>query len=93
MMIERATEVNRAFSADYVFLYRDPTALPQATSECCTVGARQGQKHGLVVANQYRWCSASCFEGMASPAMVRSVYGFKTDRLSISDNFAPIVDS
>jgi putative transposase len=51
-------------------------------------------KHGLaLVANQYRWCSASWFEGVASPVMVRSIYGFKTDALSISDDFAPIVDS
>ena len=51
-------------------------------------------KHGLArVANQYRWCSASWFEGVASPAMVQSIYGFKTDALSVSDDFAPIVDS
>jgi hypothetical protein len=46
-----------------------------------------------LVANQYRWCSASWFEGVASPAMVRSIYAFKTDTLSIGDDFAPIVDS
>jgi putative transposase len=49
-------------------------------------------KHGLVpVANQYQWCSARWFEQIASPAMVRSIYRFKIDRLSIRDNFAPIV--
>jgi putative transposase len=50
-------------------------------------------KHGLaVVANQYRWCSARWFEGVASPGMVQSIYRFKTDALSVSDDFVPIVD-
>ncbi len=50
-------------------------------------------KHGLVpVANQYPWCSARWFEQIASPAMVRSIYRFKIDRLSVRDNFAPIVE-
>jgi putative transposase len=45
-------------------------------------------KHGLVnVANQYRWCSASWFERTASPAMVKTIYGFKTDKLRIHDDF------
>jgi putative transposase len=49
-------------------------------------------KHGLVpVANQYQWCSARWFEQIASPAMVRSIYRFKIDQLSIRDNFAPVV--
>jgi putative transposase len=50
-------------------------------------------KHGLApVANHYRWCSARWFEGVASPAMVRSIYRFKTDALSVRDNFGPIID-
>jgi putative transposase len=50
-------------------------------------------KHGLaVVANKYRWCSAGWFESVASPAMVQSIYRFKTDGLSVSDDFVPIVD-
>jgi hypothetical protein len=50
-------------------------------------------KHGLVpVANQYQWCSARWFEQIASPAMVRSIYRFKIDQLSVRDNFAPIVE-
>jgi putative transposase len=50
-------------------------------------------KHGLVsVANQYQWCSARWFEQIASPAMVRSIYRFKIDRLNIRDNFAPVVN-
>ena len=50
-------------------------------------------KHGLVpVANQYRRCSARWFEGVASPAMVQSIYRFKTDALSVSDDFVPVVE-
>jgi REP-associated tyrosine transposase len=45
-------------------------------------------KHGLVpVANQYPWCSAAWFERTASPASVKTIYSFKTDRLRIDDNF------
>lgn len=50
-------------------------------------------KHGLVlVANQYRWCSARWFERVASPPIVRSIYRFRTDTLNVRDDFAPIVD-
>jgi putative transposase len=49
-------------------------------------------KHRLVpVANRYQWCSARWFEEIASPAMVRSIYRFKIDKLSVRDDFAPIV--
>jgi putative transposase len=45
-------------------------------------------KHGLVrVANQYRWCSAAWFERTAAAAMVKTIYGFKTDRLNIDDDY------
>lgn len=45
-------------------------------------------KHGLVsVANQYPWCSAAWFERTASAAMVRSIYRFKTNALSVKDDF------
>jgi len=45
-------------------------------------------KHGLVpVANQYQWCSASWFERTASPADVKTIYGFKIDQLNIKDDF------
>jgi len=48
-------------------------------------------KHGLVqVANQYRWCSAGWFERTASPAQVRTIYSFKTDRLKLEDEFQPV---
>ena len=49
--------------------------------------------HGLVpVANQYPWCSAPWFEGVASPAMIRSIYRFKIDALSVKDDFIPVLD-
>jgi REP-associated tyrosine transposase len=45
-------------------------------------------KHGLVrVANQYRWCSAAWFERTATPAQVKTIYRFKTDRLKVLDDF------
>ena len=48
-------------------------------------------KHGLVpVANQYRWCSAAWFERTATRAQVRTIYGFKTDRVNVQDDFQPI---
>jgi putative transposase len=50
-------------------------------------------KHGLVpVACQYPWCSASWFERAASSARVNSIYRFKTDRVSVSDEFEPHAD-
>jgi REP-associated tyrosine transposase len=50
-------------------------------------------KHGLIpAANQYPWCSARWFERIASPAMVRSIYRFKTDALSINDDFVPVLE-
>jgi putative transposase len=45
-------------------------------------------KHGLVaVANQYQWCSASWFERNASPSIIKTIYGFKTDKLKIDDDY------
>jgi putative transposase len=50
-------------------------------------------KHGLVpVANQYPWCSAPWFEGIASPAMIRSIYRFKINAVSVKDDFVPVLD-
>ena len=49
---------------------------------------KNAEKHGLVpVANQYRWCSASWFETNARSSFVKSVYSFKTDRISVPDDF------
>jgi putative transposase len=45
-------------------------------------------KHGLVpLANQYPWCSAAWFERTASEAIVKSIYRFKWDRISVADGF------
>jgi len=45
-------------------------------------------KHKLVaVANQYPWCSAAWFERVASSAQVKTIYGFKIDRLKVKDDF------
>jgi putative transposase len=44
--------------------------------------------HGLVaVANQYVWCSAAWFEREAAPAMVKTIYGFKTGQINVPDDF------
>jgi putative transposase len=50
-------------------------------------------KHGLVpVANQYPWCSARWFERTFSPAMAKSIYRSKTDRVQVLDNFEPVLE-
>jgi putative transposase len=36
---------------------------------------------------QYPWGSAAWFERIASPAQVRSIYRFKTDRVNVPDEF------
>jgi hypothetical protein len=38
-------------------------------------------------ANQYPWCSAAWFERSATPAQVKTVYSFKTDRIRVIDDF------
>ena len=50
-------------------------------------------KHGLVpVANRYPWCSAGWFERTARAAQVKTIYGFKTDKLKVYDEYEPIPD-
>jgi REP-associated tyrosine transposase len=50
-------------------------------------------KHRLVpAANQYPWCSAAWFQGIASPAMVRSIYRFKIGALTVKDDFVPVLE-
>jgi len=45
-------------------------------------------KHGLVrSANQYQWCSAAWFERTASPATVKTIYSFRTDKLKVDDEY------
>ena len=49
---------------------------------------RNAVKHGLVaVAREYRWCSAAWFERVASPAQVKTIYSFKTDKVNVFDDF------
>ena len=49
-------------------------------------------KHGLVhQANEYAWCSAAWFERVATRAQVKTIYGFKTDRVNIDDDYEPVV--
>ena len=44
--------------------------------------------HGLVAnAKDYPWCSAAWFEDSTSPAMVKSIRRFKSDKLKIEDSF------
>ncbi len=51
---------------------------------------RNAVKHGLVlVANHYPWCSAAWFERTAVPAMVRTIYRLRLDRVSVFDEFEP----
>ena len=50
-------------------------------------------KHGLVaVANQYPWCSAGWFERTARPAQVKTIYGFKIDKLKVLDDYDVSLD-
>ena len=45
-------------------------------------------KHGLVAnAADYPWCSAAWFETTATPAQVKTIYSFKTDHVSVQDDF------
>ena len=51
-------------------------------------------RHGLVrFASQYRWCSAAWFERTARPAQVRTIYRMKTERLSVPDDFEPVMNA
>ena len=44
--------------------------------------------HGLTAtANQYPWCSAAWFEKNATPAQVKTIYGFRTNALKVYDDY------
>ncbi len=46
------------------------------------------ERHGLVAkASDYAWCSAQWFEQTATPSFRKTVCSFKTDRLSVRDDF------
>ena len=48
-------------------------------------------KHGLVAAaNLYPWCSAAWFERTATSAQINTIYGYKTDRLQVDDDYEVI---
>jgi putative transposase len=50
-------------------------------------------RHKLVpVACRYPWCSAAWFERTAPPAMIKTIYQFKTDTISVVDGFEPTAD-
>lgn len=50
-------------------------------------------KHGLVtVASHYPWCSVRWFERTATPAHIKTIYGFKTDKLVSPDECEPSFD-
>jgi putative transposase len=52
---------------------------------------RNPVKHGLVpVARNYPWCSAGWFERTATPAQVKVLARFKTDKIHIIDDFDPV---
>ena len=54
----------------------------------CNYVHQNAVHHKLVpVANQYPWCSAAWFERIASPAMVQTIYSFKTDQVKVEDDF------
>ena len=40
----------------------------------------------LVIANQYRWCSARWHERTASAAQVKTIYGFPVTELKVKDD-------
>jgi len=49
---------------------------------------RNAVKHGLVsTPSAYPWCSAAWFERTVSPAMIKTIYGFKIDKLKIDDDY------
>ena len=45
-------------------------------------------RHGLAhTAAQYPWCSARWFEQTATKAQISTIYGFKTDRVNVPDEY------
>ena len=41
----------------------------------------------VAIANQYPWCSAAWFERTATPSQVKTIYGFKIDKVNVIDDF------
>jgi putative transposase len=47
-------------------------------------------KHGMAaVANLYPYCSAAWLETAAKSSRVRMIYGFRTDRILVLDEYEP----
>ncbi len=93
---ETATEINRWDNKpgrEVWFNFRDTTLTFQKSYLARLNYVHQNAvKHRLVaVANQYRWCSAAWFERTATPAQVRTIYSFKTDRVNVRDDFDPVL--
>ena len=45
-------------------------------------------RHGMAqAASQYPWCSAAWFERTASPAVVKTIYRFKTGAMTVPDDY------
>jgi putative transposase len=88
---DTARELNRLDGAEgrkVWFNYRD-TKLTFETSYLARLNYthQNAVKHGLVlVANQYKWCSAAWFERVATPAMVQTIYSFKIDEVQVDDD-------
>ena len=50
-------------------------------------------KHGLVaVAKDYPWCSAGWLERVVSPAMLKTLARFPSDRVNVQDEFNPQIE-
>jgi putative transposase len=68
-------------------------ALPKSYFARLNYVHQNAAKHGLVpLASQYPWCSAGWLERTATPAQVRTIYRFKTDKLKIEDSYEPDSD-
>jgi hypothetical protein len=46
-----------------------------------------GAQRDTALEAKYPWCSASWFEGTAKPAQVKTIYGLKTDKLKVLDEY------
>jgi putative transposase len=50
-------------------------------------------KHGLVArASLYPWYSAAWFERTARAAQVKTIYGFKLDKVKVYDEYEPSLE-
>ena len=51
---------------------------------------RNAVHHGMVLKpDDYPWCSARWFERHSTPAQIQTIYGLKTERLNVEDDFEP----